>query len=91
MRAPLVPCAGMLTLAAKDRDFRAGVSLFRRDRATSVRPKPPVSAVTLAFADAAVQVMDAASHPHLALARQPEVLRERSESAAGAIPLTLTD
>lgn len=30
-----------------------------------VRPKPPVCAVTLAYADAAIQVMDAASHPHL--------------------------
>jgi hypothetical protein len=57
------------------------VSLFRRDRATSVRPKPPVSAVTLAYADAAIQAMDAASHPHLAMAREPEVLRRRAQSA----------
>ena len=36
VRAPLVPCASMLKLAAKSSDFRAGTSLFRRDRATSV-------------------------------------------------------
>ncbi len=43
-------------MAAQDAEFRAGVSLFRRDRATSVRPKPAVSAITLAYADAAIQV-----------------------------------
>ena len=71
----------MLKLAAKSRDYRVGLSLFRRDRATSVRPKPPVSAVTLAYADAAIQVMDAASHPHLAMAREPDSLRTRAETA----------
>lgn len=79
--APLVPCGLMLKLCARDADFRAGVSLFRRDRSTSVRIKPPVCAITLAYADAAIQAMDAASHPHLALAKQPEVLRLKSDSA----------
>ena len=60
-KAPLVPCGPMLKLAAKDAEFRAGVSLFRRDRSTSVRPKPAVSAITLAYADAAIQ----AGFPHL--------------------------
>jgi len=87
-QAPLVPCGMMLKLAAQDAEFRSGVSLFRRDRATSVRPKPPVTAITLAYADAAIQVMDAASHPHLALAKDPAALQRRQ--GLTFVPLSLS-